>query len=442
MNFSSEVFSTRRLIMTLSSKKTDFLRHFKNKLFLDTGIYTIGAFLQKGVSFLLIPLYIAVLTPGEYGIIDFAATLVSIFGVLFSFGLGEAFYTSYYHYQEEGQGKLLNVVLNSYLIIAFPMYLATLIVLLIWCNALLGTNFSSISLMLIIFTGFFSFFSVIFSNLLKLNGRSVFLAIFSLASACVGIGMNVILVYFMRFGVLGVFVSNFFVAFLSFLFLIRKLQSKKLFKFMFNKQETLSILKVGFPFIFTGLSYWILNGADRMIIINMLGEDRLGIYSLASKFAFALHPLLITPVLNACAKPVFKKLSEGNYNLHFKLVAIATVIIFALVGFGIMGIAYFVIKKPEYMEAIPLIPIFVLGTGFNFIAQYGAYPLVFNQKVKIMLTNIFIAGSINIILNFILIKHFNIRGAAYAYLLGNICWASLAIIQSMYFIKRRYDNKL
>lgn len=423
--------------MTLSVKKNFFLKHFKSKLFLDTGIYTIGAFLQKGVSFLLIPLYIAVLSPGEYGIIDFAATLITIMGVLFNFGLGEAFYTSYYHYQEEGRGKLINVVLNSYLIIALPLYFVALFVLLMWSNVLLGVDFSSTSLVLIIFTGFFSFFSVIFSNLLKLNGRSVYLASFSLVSACVGIGMNVLLVYFIRLGTLGVFISNFFVAFLSFLFIVRKLFYKKLSYIGFSKQECLGILKVGFPFIFTGLSYWILNGADRMIIINLLGEDRLGIYSLASKFAFALHPLLITPVLNACAKPVFKKLSEGNYDMHYKKIAIAAIIVFAIIGFGIMSGAYLMIKQPEYLEAIPLIPIFVLGTGFNFIAQYGAYPLVYNQKVKIMLTNIFMAGSINIILNFILIQRFNIEGAAYAYLIGNICWAFLAILQSIHFIKKR-----
>ena len=53
--------------------------------FKDSIIYTIPAILSKGISFLLVPLYTRVLSPGDYGSLELFLIFASIINLTIAF---------------------------------------------------------------------------------------------------------------------------------------------------------------------------------------------------------------------------------------------------------------------------------------------------------------------------------------------------------------------
>ena len=61
-----------------------------SQLIRGTATYTIGAILQRSVTFLLLPLFTRILSPAEFGQVGILTTLASAASVLASFGLETA----------------------------------------------------------------------------------------------------------------------------------------------------------------------------------------------------------------------------------------------------------------------------------------------------------------------------------------------------------------
>ena len=72
----------------------------------------------------------------------------------------------------------------------------------------------------------------------------------------------------------------------------------------------------------------------------------------------------------------------------------------------------------KFEEAILLIPILALGFTFEGLRKVLEAPLVFKHKVKSLAVITLLAGLINIVLNYFLIKLYGIDGAAYSTLIS------------------------
>ena len=80
------------------------------KLFKGTLIYTVGAFLRKGVNFLLLPLYTAALAASGYGALAMLTVFGGIVTMSLNCGLGSAITVKYKEFKdgaEAGQTGIL-----------------------------------------------------------------------------------------------------------------------------------------------------------------------------------------------------------------------------------------------------------------------------------------------------------------------------------------------
>ena len=71
------------------------------------GVYTVLGFLPMGISFLLLPLYTARLSPEQYGILTEANVTHTFATLFFAAGLDAAFNRFYFDFEAESPGPLV-----------------------------------------------------------------------------------------------------------------------------------------------------------------------------------------------------------------------------------------------------------------------------------------------------------------------------------------------
>jgi O-antigen/teichoic acid export membrane protein len=101
----------------------------KNKLLGNSVIFIGMTFIQKGMAFLLLPLYTKILSPNEYGIVSLVTSIYAIYILIFSIALDDAVARYYFKYKSDKEKK--KVVLGTFTLIALATSIIGTIILVI-----------------------------------------------------------------------------------------------------------------------------------------------------------------------------------------------------------------------------------------------------------------------------------------------------------------------
>lgn len=71
------------------------------KVLFNSGIYTITSIFQKGIGFILLPLFTIYMTSEDYGIVSIVNSFVQVLSLLFTLSLNGAVQRYYYKYKDE-----------------------------------------------------------------------------------------------------------------------------------------------------------------------------------------------------------------------------------------------------------------------------------------------------------------------------------------------------
>lgn len=389
-------------------------------------IYSFGAIFLKGISFLLIPLYTRILPPSMYGNLDLLNTFSGILDVLFSLGLIQVVFIEFLHYEKEERVNLLNRVMSMYLAITTSLYLIMFIIAAgQYMDILSGVN--TIMIALSFTTTYLLFFQGILLTVLRLSGKALRATIFQVVLGCINILMNLLLVYYLRMGIMGILITGFTVSVISVIYAFFMFRSYGFrFHYSLEKKYVQQYLRLSLPFIPSALSLWMMYSANRWILLNFTNVDEVGIFSVASRFGTVFDQLMTQPFLNAYMPVILTRLRNKDHSSPVLKVAIGTIGLFSVIGFSLAAFGKWFIG-PAYHSALPIIPVLALAAAFSLIAQAVAAPLVFNKKSLYLLYAV-IAGSVGSVAgNLIFVKKFGSMGAAFGNLTGNIVWA-LAIL--------------
>lgn len=185
---------------------------------------------------------------------------------------------------------------------------------------------------------------------------------------------------------------------------------------------------IGFnlPLIFYYLSQTVLNQADRLMIGNLAGDDKVGIYSVA--YTAATLVLLLISAINGSLHPwMLKKMKKQEKDEMSRVV-------FSLLGFVFMGTMAMTAFAPdivkilatrEYQEAIWIIPPVSASTFFIFLYMIFANVEMYYDKKKWIPVISILASIGNIILNQIFIPRFGYLAAGWTTL---ACYILLAFL--------------
>lgn len=193
------------------------------------------------------------------------------------------------------------------------------------------------------------------------------------------------------------------------------------------------------PLLLHYLSSMVLTQADRIMIGKMVGVREAGIYSVAYVISIALS-VLATAMNNVFAPWLYRKLSTGDYKGIASLVNMLfvgfAVLLLVLIAFAPECIAIF--GGHEYTEAVMIMPSIASSVYFVLVYQIFANVEFYYRKNKFIMYASVVAAVLNILLNYIGIQLFGYVAAGYTTL---ICYIVFAVAHS-YFVHKICKRKL
>jgi len=225
--------------------------------------------------------------------------------------------------------------------------------------------------------------------------------------------------------------------------LIRKFLSPENKKddFQIKKQVNISgseIIKQSFPIFITSLMTSLTSNAGIIIMGLMLNSSEVGIYNIAFKLGTILNFSLLA-INSALAPKISELYHSGKGNDLANLMQKSSIITFSisfilslpLVVFGKDILLFF---GKEFSAGYYVLIFIIIGQLVNVFANTIDSFLIMTGNQKSYMNIVIVSGVFNIILNIILIRQFNIYGAAIA----NMATIILVNIMAMFFIRYKY----
>ena len=408
----------------------------------DTIIYGLGTVGTRLLSFILIPLYIRYLTTSNYGILEIFSVSIMFATIFLKFGIENAL--SRFYFDSDNPDERGKVIFTS-------LTFLTISSLLLCSLAYIFSD--AISLQFIKHTGyasfirvtavtiFFSVVSIVPTQLFMLNKESKSISIINIGYFIGGFILNIVFVAILKKGTYGILLGNMYLIIIT--TIVTFYIKRHSLGISFSKLVLTKILSYSFPFIFVGLSFWIINFVDRYFILYFTSSHELGIYSIANRFAqiimmvvstiqIGLYPFAYSVIKNENAKEMF--------GLIFRIYVTFMGMILIVLSFSLKYM-FRIILTPDFYP--PESAVLILAVAFIF---FGAYNIFFigsgiakKSSGVAMLTGL--AAVVNTISNFLLIPKYGLMGASYSTLIAYALMALLMLIYSQRHYKINFQFK-
>jgi len=410
-------------------------------LFKHTSIYGIGTVVGQAVSFLLLPVYTRYLTPSDYGIMALVNATMGIIGIVVGLGINSAMSRFYFDFDDDKARK--KVISTVYLItvmvvlLAFPFfYFSTDILSEIVFHtrnyALLFLIASSALLLGMVVNVCVEYIRVIAAS-------SKYVTI-TFIRMCVVIGFNIFFIVVQQTGVIGIFYSSLISALIFSIILSFDLLRQVGLSFSFSL--SLEMIKYSFPLIFSNIFRVIVNESDKYFINYFFSPWETGLFSLAQKVGSSIHTLITSPFVQTYMPRRFEIMKKKDAKQVYAHVSFYYLLIISTIGLVLSIFSPEIIKlmtTKDYFSATKYIPFIVLSLvvfGMKYHFQIG---IMIHKKTKIIAYINACSTVVNILLNWILIRHYGIWGAIISI---NVAYGVITILDYIYSQKIypiRYD---
>lgn len=393
----------------------------------NTAIVSIGKICTQLITFFLLPVYTAVLSNEEYGVVDLLNTLTSLLLPIVTLQIEQGIFRYLIDCREnnEKQIKLITTIIRFMII----QSIACIVIFL--CVSPFIHNEYKYFLMANLLMGIFS--SLLLQICRGLGDNATY-AIGSFITGAFTVVLNVIFIVAFRWGAYGMLgataISNFICAVYIFL-------KRKIYKYIkpkqFDKTILKEIIKYSVPLIPNMISWWIVSASDRTIISAVIGIAQNGIYSAANKFSGVFTTLY--SVFNL----TWTESASININSEDRDEFFSKILDFVIRFFGclclgtiaVMPFAFNILINEKFAEAYYQIPILILGSVFNILVSFVGSIYVAKKLTKEIAKTSIISAVINIFVNIVLIKSIGLYAAS----------ISTVIAYALMFIYRWIDVK-
>lgn len=410
----------------------------EKQLIKNTAIITIGKICTQMISFFLLPLYTAILTAEEYGIVDLLNTLVSLLIPIITFQIEQALFR-YLIDARDDENKKAKIISTTIFttIVQSVIYLVIFLLISRWLNNdykyFLATNVVACigsSIMLQISRGL---------------GDNQTYAIGSFITAGVSIIFNVIFIVIFKFGAYGMLTASLLANIICIIYIFFR---KKVYKYLsineFKKELLKKLWKYSMPLIPNALSWWVFNSSDRIIVSMILGMGSNGILAAANKFSSVY--ITVYNIFNMTwTESATLHMNDKDNSEFFSEVTNTMLMIFSCICFGIIACMPFVFPimiNEAYGEAYNQIPILMLASLGNVGVGLISVVYIAKKKTKEVAKTSIMAAIINIIVHLALIKFIGLYAASISTLVAYLSMLIYRAFDVRKYIKLKIDKSL
>lgn len=406
----------------------------------DSAIYAVPAFISRGLSLFLVPLYTRVLSPADYGSLDLLTVFAGIINLTIALEVSQGVARFYAGEQDPARkvayaSSAFWFTLACYSVFAGLMLaLADPLAYRIMGQAGLETAFR-IGIVSIWINGLF----YLIQNQFRWELRSKEYAAISLLMSFVTAGVSVWLAYGLRWGLeglmIGMVVGSLFGTGLG----LWRLRGS--FRFRFDATRLREMLAFSTPLVFSGVAVWVSLYIDRLMINHFLSIDEVGLYGIGYRLA-SIAGLVMVGFQGALTPLVYTHYRKADTPRQLARI-FRFFLVFALMVF--LGLSLFATDILRVMTTPPfyggaavvvyLLPAMLLANMYIFapgigIAKRTHYFIWINTGGALL----------NIALNYSLIPLLGIVGAALATMLSylTVFTAYMVLSQRLYRVPHRW----
>ena len=404
--------------------------------------YGTGNLVQQALGFLLIPLYLRVFTPDEFGVITTLMVMQALLVLITTAGVTNGLMMLYYEADTGVRKRLVGNTWFWYLIGAVLGVLIFSLPAKPLSNLLFGVTDYGYTLQLLgIYMGV-ALLTEVPLTLLRLEKKAGHYVILSLVRFTADLTLKIVLIVSLERGVNGFFESGILGSLLLLVAALPLVYGYVSFKPDPGQMKTL--LRLGAPLIINSLAVWTLSLSDRLILNYYHGTAFVGIYGAANSIANLFNILLYTPFV-LFWRPFYLSYASDNATAPTKEL-LARVVGYALLLGGLVAMVISVSGRDlmrilmnlfavneQYLSATPLVPWLTFGLFFFFLQVILASALYVVKKPKYLAYGGLVAAALNLGLNFYFIPRFGAFGAAVTTLIAYAIMLAL-----VYFWSRRY----
>lgn len=398
------------------------------KLKFNSIIFAIGNFGSSLLSFLMIPIYTHVLSSAQYGTVDFFQTTVSLLAPLIALSMFEGILRFSMNVDEERDKVITTTVISTifFIIIAF--------IIIVILKYFIEIKYSSL-LMIVLFLTVFNY------TLQNYSRAANYIKIYTISGVVTSVVLvisNLLFLIVFKWGIIGYLISIIFSLIGS--IIVNSFFTDFWSKFHFNK-FSFSLLKrmlnYSVPLMPNSISWWLTSDVSKFFIVFFIGVSANGQFALASKPG-AILSLIFTIFLKSWQlsateeidspdkseffSDIFKKISE----LQFVLTTLIIAIVHPVFNY---------LFSSSYNDSWKLVPFLLFAVMYSNFAAFLGVSYLAKMKTKNILFSTILTGVINVAIDFILIPHIGIVGAALGSMISFIClflfrlWDTRKIVQ-------------
>lgn len=410
----------------------------EKELIKNTGIITIGKICTQMISFFLLPLYTAVFSTTEFGIVDLFNTIVAFLLPILTIQIDQALFRFLIDARENEEDKT-KLITSAFLLVVIGVLIYSVVF------ASIAPAISNQYKYFLLINVFANIFSTLMLQVARGLGNNKQYSVGSFIVAAFTVILNVLFIVVLKLGVTGMFLAIFVANLLATIYL---LISKKTYKYIsikfFNKKLLKDMSKYSLALIPNAISWWVINVSDRAIISWILSVAENGIYAAANKFSgMYINAYNIFNI--AWTESAAVHINDPDKDEYFSKTINTGLKVFACFALIIIGVTPFVFPwliNEKFNLAYNQIPLLMLSSLFNVGVGLVSVIYVAKKRSLDISKTSFLAAVINIVVNLLLIKKIGLYAASISTI---VAYASMFIYRAIdcrKYVKYKMDKKM
>lgn len=369
------------------------------ELLKNTGILVVAKISTQVVSFLLLPLYTALLSTAEYGEIDVYTSLnmivIPFLTLQSEMGIFRYFITA------KTDDDRQSIVSSGISIICINVMIVSVIYYIVSCffpihyRYYLMLYYLSLTL------------STVLLQIVRAEGKTKIYGIASFIASALAVCLNALFIAGFHWKVEGILIASIVAHLVSALYLIKKTEILEYYRWKaVTKESYLTLLKYSTPLVFNQISSWVINYSDRLIIINFLGIGLNGIYAIANKFS-NITSMFFGMFNLAWTESVVRSLDDEDAIEYISKLFMLIFNIYLVLITGIINILpflYDLLINSAYEQAYYHVPILLVAMFFSGMAATLGSIFIACNKTKSVSVTTTISAICNFIVHMILLR--------------------------------------
>ncbi|MFN0728458.1 MATE family efflux transporter [Polaribacter gochangensis] len=419
------------------------------RFFKDTIIYGIAAVLPRAINIFLVKLHTSTLEADKYAVNTDYYVYAAYFNALLTYGMETAFFR--FFSKEKDKGKIVSTSFISLLITS----LLFLIAMLFFSTAI--SDFfgfkNPLFFKLLVWTITLDTFIVIPYAYLRVANKPMRFTIYKILNILIFALLNVFFLWFVPYAikhqislpnfiveyyhsypkVMHIFVAGTVASATTFLLLFPIVFK---FKTDFDFQLLKKMLRYSLPIMVGSLAFVTNENLDKLLLGDLIGESQMGIY--AACYKLGVFMTLYIMAFRLGAEPFFfnqagKKNAKETYAKILTWFTILGALFMVIVVVFIDVFAHILLGKPEYFEALQIVPIILLANLFLGIYNNLSIWYKLTDKTKFGMYFSVLGAIITIIFNVLMIPRIGFMASAWATL---ITYGFMMILS--YFVGKKH----